>query len=64
LPHAVLFFIAPPFWLADGRDGVGRPASGNAGLTASRRGCRSDLETRPRCCVHGATLPRGAEELL
>jgi hypothetical protein len=61
---ALLGFIAPPFGLWDGRDPSGRPVSGNAGLTASRRACRSGLETVLRRCVHGANLPQAAEKAL
>jgi hypothetical protein len=60
----VLRFITPPFGLWDGRDGTGRPASWSAGLTLSRRVCRSDLKTWLRRCVHGATFAHGAEEPL
>jgi hypothetical protein len=60
----VLGFIAPPFGLWDGRDGTGRPASGNAGLTTSRRRCRSGLKAVHGPCVHGATFAHPAEEAL
>jgi hypothetical protein len=58
------FNIASPFGLRDGRDACGRPFSGNAGLTAARRGCRSDSTARVRRCVHGARLAQSAEERL
>jgi hypothetical protein len=60
----LLCFISPPFGLWDGRDGTGRPASGNVGLTASRRVGRSGLRTVLRRCVHDATFAHPAEEAL
>jgi len=60
----LLGFIALPLGLGDGRDDGGRPASGNAGLMAHRRACRSGLKTVLRRCAHGATFAQAAEKPL
>jgi hypothetical protein len=64
--HVLPFFIAPPFGLRGGCDGVSRPARGRraAGWTPSRRARRSPVRIVRRRCVHGRIVAPAAEVAL